>query len=142
MLNVDLILSQTQQLLPDELQLARTWLTIHSSDYDSAQTNFLVGNGYDPGETYPAPYRSMVIRVSRRRIDIVATKGSQPTLVELKDQIGLSALGQLIGYRKLFSDLNPSYPPASLLAVGWSIGPDVGNALKSAGVNYELVPRS
>lgn len=142
MLNVDSIITGAQQLLPDELQIARTWLTIHASDYDSAATNVLVGTGTDVGPSYPENYRSMYQRVTQRRIDIVAMKGLQPTIVELKEQIGLSALGQLIAYQTLYAGTFPGSPTANLLAVGWSIGPDVETAFQAQKVAWEIVPMS
>jgi len=138
-LDVDEIMATAQQLLPDELLLARAWLTKHRADYSSAVINMLVGAGFDPGPSYPDIIRAMSRRVTKRRIDIVAYDGLQPTLIELKDRIGLSAIGQLLTYKTLYLALNPLSPVPRLLAVGHDLGPDVTTGLLEYGIFWELL---
>jgi len=138
-LDVDAIMATAQQLLPDELLLARAWLTKHRGDYSSALVNVLVGVGFDPGPLYSDSVRAMSLRVTKRRIDIVALSGLQPTLVELKDRIGLSAIGQLLTYKTLYLAANPLSPVPRLLAVGHDLGPDVKTGLLEYGIAWELI---
>ena len=138
-LDVDAIMATAQQLLPDELLLARAWLTKHRGDYSSALINVLVGAGFDPGPSYPDNIRAMSLRVTKRRIDIVAFTGLQPTLIELKDRIGLSAIGQLLTYKTLYLALNPLSPVPLLMAVGHDLGPDVTTGLSEYGIRWELI---
>jgi hypothetical protein len=127
------------QILPLEKTVGRKWLLVHQSEYDRADFNVRVGKGYDPGPTTADAYRKQNRDVSQRRIDIVLWQGTQPTIVELKDTIGVSAAAQLELYASLLPALFPGSQPAKLIVVGNSIGPDLQALYDSKGIKVFLV---
>lgn len=137
MINVDAV--RFTEYLTAEIAIAKRWLLKHAAEYDSAETNVRVGKGFDPGPGTPDNYRQQNILASQRRIDMIVWKGIQPTIIEYKDRIGLSAIGQLVTYRTLYADAFPGSPVALLLAVGASIGPDVDTGFAAMGIPFELV---
>lgn len=128
-----------QQILPLEKTVGRKWLLVHQAEYDRADFNVRVGKGVDIGPGYSAQFRKQAQDVSQRRIDIVLWKGNQPTIVELKDNIGISAAGQLELYQSLLPALYPGTPAALLIVVGNSIGPDLQAYYDSRSIKVFLV---
>lgn len=128
-----------RQALANERDILRRWVALHVNDYDRLAENVLVGQGYDPGPTWPDNYRAMQLHLSRRRIDAVAWKGLQPTIIEAKDRIGTGALGQVLTYRNLWIAANPGGPAPILLIVATAIGPDIAPSLAEHSVAFELI---
>jgi len=127
------------QILMNEVAIFKRWLLLHQAEYTRFDYNETVGLGQDPGPTVPDNYRQMAIRNSQRRIDAVGYKDLQPTIIEIKDRIGLSAVGQLLAYRTLYAQKYTAAPPAKMLVVGAAMGPDVIPILNEHAIAYELV---
>jgi len=148
-------------LLPREIIIFREWLRLHERDFDRFDYNVRVGDGFDPGPAFDAATRRMAIANSQKRIDAVAWQGSAVTLIEVKDRAGLSAIGQLIGYRPLWqqtaSDLlsgrrlpadedwqfeivrrRPATVPELLLVTN-RLQPDLPVVVESAGIRLNVV---
>src|SRR5574341_2246525 len=89
-------------LLPREIIILREWLRLHERDFDRFGYNVRVGDGFDPGPGFSDDVRKQAIDNSKKRIDAVGWQGSSVLLIEVKDRAGLSAIGQLIGYRPLW----------------------------------------
>lgn len=104
-------------LLPREVLILQAWLKLHESEYDRFDYNVRVGQGTDPGPTYEPGIRKMAIDNTKKRIDAVAYKGNQATLIEVKDRAQLSAVGQLVGYSHLYPMDHTDEPVPLLLLV-------------------------
>lgn len=104
-------------LLPREIVVLRAWLRAHEAEYDRFDYNVRIGDGFDPGPTQSASIRQMTIQNTQKRIDAVAYKGSDVTLIEVKDRAGFSAIGQLVGYRHLWQAAHPELPAPKLLLI-------------------------
>lgn len=128
-----------EQILPLEKTVGRKWLLVHQGEYDRVDFNVRVGKGFDPGPNYDSQYRKQAQLVSQRRIDMVLWKGQQPTILELKDSIGVSAASQLELYQSLLPSVFPGSPPAKLIVVGNSIGPDLELFYESQKIKVFLV---
>ena len=126
-------------LMPQEVAVLREWLRIHESEYDSFDYNVRVGVGTDPGPTYDATMRQMSLDVTRKRIDAVAIKGSDVTLIEVKKRATLSAVGQVVAYKTLWNNDNPLRPASRLLLVAAAFDPDVMPVLAANAVDYAIV---
>ncbi|MGH9492917.1 MAG: hypothetical protein ACRD2K_05400, partial [Terriglobales bacterium] len=148
-------------LLPREIIIFREWLRLHERDFDRFDYNVRVGDGFDPGPGFSPDVRQQAIENSKKRIDAIAWQGSAVTLIEVKDRAGLSAIGQLIGYRPLWqqtvsdflsgrrTDFDEDWKveitrrrPATvppLLLVTNRAQPDLGVVVESAGIRLNLV---
>lgn len=148
-------------LLPREIIIFREWLRLHERSFDRFDFNVRVGDGADPGPGFSPDVRRDAIENSKKRIDAVAWRLSEVTLIEVKDRAGLSAIGQLIGYRPLWqqtvSDFlsgrrtdsdeewkveitrrRPATVPALLLVTN-RVQPDLPVVVESAGISLERV---
>lgn len=126
-------------MLPAEVAVFRGWLKIHEAEYSRFDYNVRIGPGFDPGDTVPADVRSQAILNTQKRIDAVAWKGNTPTIIEVKDRAGLSAIGQILGYEVLWRLDNPGGPPPSILLVARVLGVAVEPVLVAHNIPHELV---
>lgn len=85
-----------------ETLLAQAFIRKYPGRFDNYEFNFRLGAGSDPGPTFDAGIRKMNVLLTQKRVDMVAEKGGQFALWELKARAGLASLGQLLGYRALW----------------------------------------
>jgi len=124
-----------------ESEITRAWLNRHGAEYDSIEFNYRLGDGVDVGQEYPAEIQRMAHLLTQKRADIVARKGDQVELVEVKIRIAFPVIGQLLGYRSLWKRQHPELPVARLLAIGRSVVPDLGPIITEHGIDIECFPR-
>lgn len=145
-----------------EILIWKNWLYANSTRFDRYEYNVRLGDGVDPGPSYPDSSRRMWIANSMKRVDAVAVKGSLVTIIEVEENPGLTAFGQLDGYvvlwRKRVADGGPPavhiqvgvdkfFPPdlpldpnPSRLLVSARAGNDALTVARSDGIAIEVVP--
>jgi hypothetical protein len=69
-----------------------------------------------------------------KRIDVLALKGTAPTIIEVRYQAGCSAIGALLVYRVLYREHNPGSAYPTLLLLTDTIAPDTKRAAASYGI--------
>ena len=79
------------------------------------------------------------LAVSRRRVDAVAETSVDIWIFEVKERIGLSALGQLLTYFDLYVATYPVSKSVMLGAIGHRIEPDIRDTFELHAVNIFLV---
>jgi hypothetical protein len=145
-----------------EILIWKNWLYQNSTRFDRYEYNVRLGDGVDPGPSYPDSSRRMWIANSMKRVDVVAVRGGHVTIIEVEENPGMTAFGQLAGYQtlwrnkvqaggapavhislgveKFFPPDLPLDPDPSLLLVCARVGNDALAVAKSAGVTVEVVP--
>lgn len=126
-------------MLPREIVVLKSWLSIHEGEYDRFDYNLRLGKGDDPGNTFPDNIRKMAVENTQKRVDAVAWKGTLPTIIEVKDRATASAIGQLVTYRALWLQTFPSGPSPKMLLVANKIAPDIVIVLQHAGIAFDIV---
>jgi hypothetical protein len=145
-----------------EILIWKNWLYLNSTRFDRYDYNVRLGDGVDPGPSFPESSRRMWIANSMKRVDVVAVKGGHVTLIEVEENPGMTAFGQLAGYQVLWrnrvqaggppavhislgverffpADL-PLDPSPGLLLVCARVGNDALAVARSSGVIVEVVP--
>ena len=107
--------------------------------FDRIYFNVRVGEPVPVAEDLPSEIKEMAVALSRRRIDVVGEKGSDWALVELKQDAGAEALGQILMYKALWLSDPPDSRPVSLIIVTNSINKDMNIACKHYNVEYIIV---
>jgi hypothetical protein len=145
-----------------EILIWKNWLYLNSTRFDRYEYNVRIGEGVDPGPSYPDSSRRMWIANSMKRVDVVAVKGGHVAIIEVEENPGMTAFGQLAGYQTLWRNrIQAGGPPAvhislgverffpldlpldpdpSLLLVCARVGNDALAVAKSAGIAVEVVP--
>lgn len=126
-------------MLPREILIFKNWLKLHEGEYDRFDYNVRIGAGVDPGPTWPDSVRKQAIANSQLRIDSVAWKGTTPTIIEVKDRAGASAIGQLVTYEAVWIKDNPGTPAPVLLMVTNRIQHNMLPVLAKAGIGLAQV---
>lgn len=125
---------------PQESAIGRAWLRKHAGDYDSVEFNVRVGQGVGLPPGTPQYVGLAAYASTTKRIDIVAHRGTSVDIVELKEVLGLGAIGQLIGYSHLYLADHPATGHVGLIAAGLMTQADVAPVYAKTGIGIELFP--
>lgn len=126
-------------LLPREVLVLKAWLRLHEAEFDRFDYNVRLGEGHDPGPQFPQEIRRQAILNTQKRVDAVAYKSDQPTLIEVKDRAGFSAIGQIVGYDALWRHQFPASPAPKLLLVCNRFAADILPVLAKQGIELAVV---
>jgi hypothetical protein len=94
----------TYSLRPSERHILALWTAQYRPRLDVAWYNVRLGFGLPSDPSSPDWLRRLASVLTRRRADVIALDGSRVVIIELKERVGLNALGQLLGYASLFLD--------------------------------------
>lgn len=122
-----------------ESNITRGWIRQYASDYDSLDFNVRLGEGRPLIDGLSPEIERQHTMLTQRRADIVGHVGAFVDIIEVKDRASLGAIGQLRGYRKLWSDDNPQIIVRRLMVVARDIPPDVVNVLKHEDIEFRIV---
>ncbi len=126
-------------MINDEIEVWERFMDLYPGRFETVDYDFRVGKGVDiqgePGEHY----KRMAKMLSQKRIDVVAWVGDSPTIIEVKRRVGLSALGQVLGYKILFMKDLKRFPEPKLLVVCETISADDHEVLEANKVPVEVV---
>jgi hypothetical protein len=128
-------------LLPPDAELLASYLLSRPDHYDHLDFDVKVGRGNDPGPSFPSNIRRMATLLSQRRIDCVAFTDDRIDIIEVTLQAGLTSLGQLVAYPRLYvNTFNPDrivYP----VLVTYAFAPDIKTIYDDHGIEYHVMPR-
>lgn len=140
--NIGSILSSGLQIGGDpvETAVAHAYLVKHIDDFDRVEFNVPLGTGIDLGPGYEPWVQKAATANSRPRADMIAYRGTVPTIVEFKGNITPAALGQVITYWKLLQQNNPALLQVYKVVAGQTIQFGLSNIFDQYGVSVELYP--
>lgn len=121
-----------------ESGVIRDYLRAHGHEFSQIGFSVRVGQALKPDPTHLIGVQKSTIYSSRKRIDVVGVSPSAVTLIEAKQRIEPSALGQMLTYRQLFLEDNPSVTSARLVAIGRYTDSDTQRALNAHGVDVYI----
>lgn len=110
------------------------YLRAHAGEYDRFTFSARVGQGQIVDPSFEPGVQSSQAFSTKKRIDLVAWSGPQPTIVEAKFRISPDLLGKLFMYRQLFLEDLPDAPEPRLVGVGRFVDPDIERVLTTHGV--------
>lgn len=85
-------------------------------------------------------HRAMWESLLKKRIDVVAWTGEQPTILEVKPVASFAALGQCLGYGFLWAAEKPGLRKARLGVVCARVDPDLSACFSAYGVRVWQLP--
>jgi len=86
-------------MLPEDRDIWARYLSHFEDQFDRYEYDVLVGPKLDvPSTDLPPRIRMLAERVFALRVDVVAKRGEEVWVIEVKPNAGLSALGQVIAY--------------------------------------------
>jgi hypothetical protein len=117
-----------------ESAVIRDYLNAHGTEFDRLGFSVRVGQALQPDPTHLIGVQRSTIYSTRKRIDFVGIKGELHTLVEAKQRIQASALGQILMYRKLYLEEHPDVHNVRMVVIGRYSDDDTVNSLTAHGV--------
>ncbi len=98
-------------LLPVDILVWERFLDQFGKAYSKFDYDVRVGDGRDPGDIVPDPIRAMAVKLSQRRIDAVGHTPDRLDVIEITTDAGLTAIGQLEAYPRLYqAKFHPTTP--------------------------------
>ena len=126
-------------MLPEDTEVFMRWLHRYGSLFDSFDYDVRVGQGRDPGPTYPQNIRQMAISLSQRRIDCVAYRRDSIHIIEVTKTADMTALGQVTAYPILFRQTYETTARLIPAVVCEHLGSDVEIAYRRSNVTIYRV---
>lgn len=126
-------------MMADEIEVWERFMERYPERFETVDYDFRVGKGADLKEALEDSYARMATMLSQKRIDAVAWVGDSPTIIEVKKRVGLSALGQVWGYRTLFMNDFTAISIPEVLVVCETISEDDRTVLEGNKVPVEVV---
>lgn len=102
--------------------------------YDS-----LLGGPLLTGDEELDKYNRMWRALTAKRTDAIAELDNECWLIEVAENPGMRALGQLITYEALWLEDPKINKPARKILVAHTIDPDIATGLRAGGVTFHLV---
>lgn len=126
-------------LLPEEILVLRAWLALHQTEYDRFDYNMRIGQGIDPGPTYSPEVRKQAILNTQLRIDAVAYKGTQASILEVKRRATSSNIGQLLVYHSVWRQEFSNDPDPIMRLVCNSFSQHILARVRESGIQLDQV---
>lgn len=126
-------------MLEDESKIWERFMMLFPDRFETVDYDFRVGSGSPVPAGTKKNYSRMIKMLSQKRIDVVGWRGDSPVIVEVKIRVGLSTLGQVLGYQVLFHEDLPEFKIPGLMVVCESISGDDHLVLDVNEVNVFVV---
>ena len=125
-----------------ESGIIRDYLVMHLDEFDAVSFSVRIGQGASTlPELLPAIQRAIVFS-TKKRIDVVAWRGEQVTLIEAKQTVGHAVLGQLLRDRQLWLEDHPDALEPALVAIGRESDEESLRVLRDHGITVYLYEAS
>lgn len=126
-------------LMVGDIRIWEQYLEVGDPEYDSYDYDVHVGEGVKPSESWDTKVKAMALALSEKRIDVLAWKGNEPTIIEVKPQAALSAIGQVLSYGELYVVRYPAnIRPLMMILTDFEM-PDIYWLCKRFGIRYVVV---
>lgn len=126
-------------MLQDDKDVWDRFMDKFPDAFDSVDYDFRVGEGQELNPEWDPGMKIMVTALTQKRIDVIGWNNDQPSIIEVKQRVGLSALGQVLGYRELFTSEFPHFPSPDLMVVCSRISTDDKKVLEAYHIKIEVV---
>src|SRR5262245_8151124 len=90
-----------------ESAVIRDFLLEHLEEFDSVDFSVRIGEGITPDPSHLPGVQRQTAFNSKKRIDVLAWRGPQPVIVEVKQRVTPASLGQILTYRNLWLEEHP-----------------------------------
>jgi hypothetical protein len=126
-------------LMVGDIAIWEEFLSVGDNSFDSFDYDVHVGEGVVLSPEWSDEVKAMALTLSEKRIDVVGWSGDVPTIIEVKPSASLSAIGQVLCYRELFSSRFPAvFGPGMLIVTDFEL-PDIRNLCLIFKIAYVVV---
>lgn len=137
-----LIRSHFPERTDGESVVIRAFLLEHLREFDGITFGHRVGRGEPADPSHLPAIQQQTTLNTQKRIDILAMRGRQPVIIEVKQRVTPAALGQILTYRHHYLEANADVPDPELIVVGRESDADTLAALSAHGITVYLYPEA
>lgn len=121
-----------------ESRVILDWLTAHGAEYDRWSFSVRLGTPIEPNPDHLPGVQKSTVFSSLKRIDVVAWRGTQATIIESKVRVSPDALGKVLMYRQLFLEEQPDASEPRLVIIGRYGDEDTLRSIGAHGIDVYL----
>jgi hypothetical protein len=136
----NIFLLRYPRMTPESTELWRKFLLDHKDEYTSFDYDVRVGQGVNPGPGFAPELQNDFVQLTQKRIDVIGYNNFLITLFEIKPRGGLSAVGQLLGYKQLYEQSFPGKLVHKLILITGSANQDDLNVYKANNIQCFVYP--
>lgn len=126
-------------MIKQEILIWKRFLKQYGNKFTGFRYDVHVGRGIREVPGFNRKLLNMAIRLTQKRIDVVAILGQETYIIEIKDRAGMSAIGQLITYKLLYERKYGIGIITGLVIVAEGVDSDVKEVLEKLRIKIFLV---
>ncbi len=126
-------------LLPKERVIWGRFLPTIASDAIRVDYDVHLGRGNPIPPGTPEAIRQQALATTRKRCDAVVLYPESIVIYEVKERCGMSALGQLVNYKRLYEQEKSPALPVAMAVVCERIEPDISESFDEQGIEVYVV---
>ena len=126
-------------LLPSERVIWARFLPTIVADAIRVDYDVHLGRGIPVAPGVPENIRRQALATTRKRCDAVVLFLDRIVIYEVKPRCGMSALGQLLNYQRLYDQEYPHIQPIYMAVVCERIEPDILESFEQQGIEVYVV---
>lgn len=126
-------------MVEEEVEIWERFMEKFPDRFETVDYDFRVGEGAPVPAGAAESHARMITMLSQKRIDALTWVDNQPTIIEIKRRVGLSTVGQVIGYKTLFEMNLTNLKKPEVLIVCETISVDDRKVIEVAGIPFEVV---
>lgn len=126
-------------LLPSDAAIWDRFIREYPNFFTEIEYDVHVGEGIEIDQNWPDYIATMATTLTQRRIDVIGYKDNSVWIVELKQDPGVSALGQLIAYQSLYLREHTELNKTELCLISNRIDRDLSFLLQKHNIHAYVV---
>lgn len=130
-----------RHMMPAEVPIWVKWLSGEGQRYEPYEYDVKVGDGIQLPEEASELERRIATELTRKRIDAVSRRIGVVRIFEVKPRAGLTAIGQLLGYRELYRKTFRWSGKIELWLITDRLQPDMEPILRRHGIIWREVEK-
>ncbi len=132
-------MAEFPHMLPGDVELWKRFLFDYGKYFEKFDYDVRVGEGIPVDPAWPENIKVAAKLLTQKRIDAIGYHREEVWIFEVKPDAGLSALGQLLGYRDLYVKQFGEPKKLYLAIVTDRINPDEEYLFKKNGIRIYVV---
>lgn len=126
-------------MMKQEIVTWKKFLKRYGHNFSKYRYDVHVGKGVGRIPGFAAVLQDMAVRLTQKRIDVVAARGLETFIIEIKDRASMAAIGQLLTYRELYEKRYGFGRISGLIIVAESVDPDIKGVIEKFKIKLFVV---
>lgn len=126
-------------MIKQEIVTWKRFLKAYGHNFAKYRYDVHVGRGIGQIPGFTPVLQAMATRITQKRIDVVAARGAETYIIEIKERASMAAIGQLITYRELYEKRYGHGRVTGLIIVAEHVDPDIRGVIEKFKIKLFLV---